>query len=149
LELGKHRSASVSFEGAGAATGPYPGRFSDTASAGLHGDYGPVRSGNLGISFAITSGATTISGAITRNPLIGGVYCVGRTAFGGGEDIGTYTATIQTGTTLQTISGAADLSGRLGPGSQDSPTAALRCSDRGKAGATTSRRRSADSERNV
>jgi hypothetical protein len=53
------------------------------------------------------------------------VYPGGSIAFGGGEDIGTYTATIQTDTTLQTISGAADLSGLLGPRSQDSLTAAL------------------------
>jgi hypothetical protein len=125
---GQQRSASVSFEGAGTATGPYAGPFSETGKASLHGNYGPVASGQLGISFAITSGTTTISGTITRNPLIGGVYCGGSIGYGGGEDIGAYTATIQTpGKSPQPISGAADLSGWLSTtsGSQDSLTAAL------------------------
>jgi hypothetical protein len=123
--VGQQRSASATFQATGTATGPYPGPFTATGSASLHGNYGPLAEGYLGIGFTITSGSTTITGTITRNPLYGGVNCGGSIGFS--TSSATYTATIQAGNTTQTISGAAAVAGGLHtqPGSQGSLNATL------------------------
>ena len=118
-------SASGNLSASGAVTaGPYPGSFSETGrvafSRRVYWQAGKLTSSStstLSISFTITSGSTTITGAIT-NPAGSGVGitpCVNY--YPGGLLVSafnaTYTATIQTeGQTAETtVAGTAQVSG--------------------------------------
>jgi hypothetical protein len=89
-------SVGVTFDAAGAATGPYPGQFTETnAVASVSGlylkpFYIQLR---LGIPFTITSNTTTITGRISSRPWFGGLFECG--AVYGRTFNATYTATIE------------------------------------------------------
>jgi hypothetical protein len=112
-------SGSAMFNATGAATGPYPGAFTETnanASVSVN-DLTPSSTLKLSIPFTISSHSATITGMVTNpSPYSGGALECGGGSFNVAgvlvnPSAAAYTATIQgTGQPARTVSGTADVS---------------------------------------